>query len=491
MMNKIIEIKKLHKTYPGGIIANSDVNLDVYGGEVHAVLGENGAGKTTLMKVLAGLLKPSSGEIIMGNEHKVAGRSELIGYLPQEPVIIEELDIYDNIALGSETTGALGFYDRDKTKFKIEETAKDYGIELSSKKHLSMSEKQKLMILKQLYCDKKVIIFDEPTTILNDEEKDWLFETIRKLVKKGKSILIISHDLQDMMKIADRITIMSKGKVIKTFVDSYPIITELKRLISKDYTDEKINEKYSTRESGFKIIDGEIIDIQGQDTIELYSGEIFGIAEIGDRLGTALIDRIMGFNVRSRIYLNGDDLSNTDTAQRRKHGIAYIPRDRRGVGVAGSLNLYENLFNPQLTDVILDMKDIKESAEKAVVEYNINCKSIEAHANTLSGGNLQKLIIAREFKGNPKLIIAHDPERGLDFNSQQDLRQRLINASENGATIILISSELSDLKSLCERIGVVKEGVIREIINTYGIDTADIALKLIGANDEYKEVQNK
>ena len=485
MKKKIIDIKNIHKSYPGGVTANYDVSLAIYQGEIHALIGENGAGKSTLMKVLAGLLDYSSGEILLNEEYKGNSIRELIGYLPQEPVIIEELDIYDNIALGSEISGKLGFYNRNKTKEKIDQIANTYGIDIVSKKHHSMSEKQKILLLKQLYQDKKIIIFDEPTTILNSEEKSKLFDTIIKLAKMGKGIIVISHDLIDMTKIADKITVMSKGRIVKTFIDSYPEVSKLKDLISADYIDEEISKVHLLGESNFKLIDKEIINFKGINSIDLKSGEIFGIAEIGDNLSTVLIKNILGLEKKSKILMNGIEISGLSTSRRRALGISYIPRDRRGEGVAGSLKIYENLLNPELCGPFLNKKEIIEASKAAIEEYEIKSKSFDVRADSLSGGNLQKVIIAREFSGNPKLIIAHDPERGLDFKSVNYLKRKLHRASENGASIILISSEISNLKSLCKRIGIVRDGIIKEVVNAEDISASDIALKLIGAKDGY------
>ncbi|WP_425538643.1 ATP-binding cassette domain-containing protein [Microaceticoccus formicicus] len=481
----IIKIKKLNKTYANGVRANIDIDLNLYPGEIHALIGENGAGKTTIMKILSGLLDYDSGSIEMVNEGE-AKASNHVGYSPQEPHLIDELKVFENIALGFEFSSIFSFFDRNKTKSEISKISEMYKIHMNldtESSKLNMSEKQKAIILKLLYQNNDILIFDEPTTILNIEEKDEFFKILKRLKESGKSIVIISHDLEEMVEISDRITIMSKGKVIGSFYHDKPELKEIERMISGDYLDfvksEKDKEITRTR---FEICDGELIEIDGINCLEIGRGEIFGIAEIENAVSEKLIGRIMGFERnKGQIILDGENISNYSTIKRRNAGISYIPRDRINEGAALTLSISENLINPEMTsESILNKVKLEQNAAKCIKKYRIECKDKNATAGSLSGGNLQKLIMAREFSVNPKLIIAHEPERGLDIASVYNLKNLLKEKAESGSATILISSEMDTLVEICDRIGIVIDGMIREVKKTRDTTASEIAVKLIG-----------
>lgn len=482
----IIEIKKLNKTYENGVKANIDIDLKLYPGEIHALIGENGAGKSTIMKILSGLLDYDSGTIEMLNKSSKNKVSNYVGYSPQEPHLIDELRVFENIALGFETYSGRVFYDRNKTKDEIKEISNLYKINLnpdSESSSLSMSEKQKAIILKLLYQNNDILIFDEPTTILNIEEKNEFYSIVRRLANSGKSIVIISHNLVEMIEISDRITIMSKGKIIKSFYENKPKIEDIENLISGDYNDfVKSDFSYNDSHIVFTICDPDLIDVNGCNCLEIRRGEIFGIAEIENLLSDKLINQIMGYKIsNSNIYLDNKDISKYSTIKRRHAGISYIPRDRINEGAALSLSITENLLNPgMIPESFLDKNKINQNAQKCIKKYRIECKDKDSLAGSLSGGNLQKLIMARELSVDPKLIIAHEPERGLDIVSVINLKNLLREKAENGSATILISSELDTLVETCDRIGIVIDGMIREIIKSEDTTASEIAVKLIG-----------
>lgn len=481
----IVKIRNLNKTYANGVKANINLDLDLYPGEIHALIGENGAGKTTIMKILSGLLDYDSGTIEVMNK-KRAKDSNNVGYSPQEPHLIEELRVFENIALGFEVSSMLSFFDRSRTKAEIAKISDNYKIHIeldAESSKLNMSEKQKAIILKLLYQNNDILVFDEPTTILNIEEKKEFFNVIKRLKNSGKSVVIISHDLEEMIEISDRITIMSKGKIIKSFYENKPELKEIEKLISEDYSDfVKTFIAKNGSQIRFKICDSDLISIDGCNCLEIIQGEIFGIAEIENKLSDKLIRKIMGFEKNlSEIYLDDENITNYSTMKRRHAGIAYIPRDRINEGAALSLSISENLMNPEMiSGSVLDRHKIEQNAEACIKKYRIECKEKNTIAGSLSGGNLQKMIMARELSVNPKLIIAHEPERGLDISSVNNLKNLFKENAEKGSVTILISSEMDTLVETCDRIGIVIDGMIREIINSGDTIASEIAVKLIG-----------
>jgi len=508
------------KRFPG-VVAVDHVDLDVYGGEVLALLGENGAGKTTLMNILYGLYRPDEGEIYIEGK-KVTLRSPRdaimhgIGMVHQHFTLVDDLTIVENVILGLKEYGII--LDFKKASRRIMEIAEQVGFKINPQQkiwQLSAGEKQRVEILKALFRNIKVLILDEPTSVLTPQETKELFKIIRYLTSRGLAVIFISHKLQEVMEIADRIVVLRRGKVVGRLSKSEASTPLLARLM----VGREVFLRYEKPETKPGDIILEVIGLGALSdkgvpalknvTFKVRRGEIIGVAGVAGNGQRELAEVLYGVRkaTSGRVLFNGRDITSLSVADRIKLGISLIPEERLRVGVASSMSVAENLVlksvdNPPFSTPLipvakalnlrkLNLDAIKSHAEKLVSEFQINTPSIEARAYMLSGGNIQRLILARELSSKPLLLIAEEPTAGLDIAATEFIHRLLLDFKKENHSVILISGDLSEVLSLSDKVMVMYEGEIVGVFKPGEVSLEDIGLMMTGGSKMPKEVVMK
>ncbi|HEY9087490.1 MAG TPA: ABC transporter ATP-binding protein [Anaerolineaceae bacterium] len=474
-----IEMSGIRKVFPG-VVANDNVNFTVEEGEIHALVGENGAGKTTLMNVLYGLYRADGGTIkIRGKEvhiHKNADAIALgIGMVHQSFKLVPSFTVAENITLGAEPRKNGVFVDNKAVRQSVVDISKRFGLEVDPDAHvrdLPVGVEQRVEILKALYRNADILILDEPTAVLTPQETDELFEVIRSLVKGGKTVIFITHKFREVMQISDRVTVMRDGKVVatKNTKDTNP--TELARmmvgrdvLLRVDKT--KSNPTNLVLEvDNLKVLDNRYLPAVRDVSLQVRAGEVLGIAGVEGNGQRELVEAIVGLRevIRGAIKVYGEDISRKSVRERRDIGIACVPEDRyvRGVALRASLedNLIVENYNraPISKGQVMDLNEIRNYSQRLIGEFDVRTPGSAVPAFTLSGGNLQKVVLAREIDARPKLLIVAQPTRGLDVGSIEFVHRTIINARDAGAAVLLVSAELEEVMSLSDRIAVLYEG---------------------------------
>ncbi|WP_456468689.1 ABC transporter ATP-binding protein [Archaeoglobus sp.] len=495
-METLLELRNIVKRF-GDVIANDHVNLEVRKGEIHGLLGENGAGKTTLMNVLYGIYQPDEGEIIFEGK-KVRFKSPKdaisagIGMVHQHFMLVPRMNVLQNLVLGYRTPSD-PLVDVRWVEEKVRKLSRRYGIDIALYEvvmNLSVGEEQRVEILKALFRDVKLLILDEPTAVLTPKEVETLFSALKAMTKSGLTIIFITHKLKEALSVTDRITVLRKGKNVGTVETKKTNERELARMmVGREVVMDIQKPKIEFGSEILKVQDLWVKDDRGQDAVKgvsfsIRSGEIFGIAGVSGNGQKELEESIAGLRkpFRGKIALDGKDITNLGVAGRKD--IAYIPEDRIGVGLAPSLSVMENLFMKDFKNfkkgLTLDFKSMEEEARKLIEEFSVKTPSVHAPASTLSGGNIQRLILAREFSRNPKVIIASQPTRGLDVAGIDYVRRRLIESAEKGCAVLLISEDLDEIFQLSDRIAVMYEGEIRGIIPREKADYETVGYLMAG-----------
>ena len=476
----LVEMRGIVKRFPG-VLANDHVDFELRPGEIHALLGENGAGKSTLMSVLAGLYKPEAGTILVRGVPVSFGspRDAIalgLGMIHQHFTLIDSHTVTENILLGLDDPRflmRLARYDE-----RIAQTAEQFGLHVAPSAkiwQLSVGEQQRVEILKMLYRGVQVLIMDEPTSVLAPQEIDQLFKTLRSMVDQGKSIVFISHKLHEAMSIADRISVLRHGKV--TAAGIKPEATskaELANLMVGRKVLFEVEKK--PRQPGDVVLELHGVSADNDKgrpallniELELRSGEILGLAGVAGNGQTELGEVITGLRrcTSGKILVNGKDVANRSARIPIEYGVAHIPEDRTHVGTAPNLSITDNVIMkgyrdpPLARGISLDRNAAREKAERLKDEYTILAPSVETPVRLLSGGNLQRVILARELSGKPTLLIAMQPTRGLDVGAIEGVQRLLLEQREAGAAILLVSEELEEIFMLSDRIAVIYEGEI-------------------------------
>jgi ABC-type uncharacterized transport system ATPase subunit len=479
MSENVLELSNIVKRFPG-VLANDHVNLTLKKGEVHALLGENGAGKSTLMNIIYGIYKADEGNVYVDGEkvfitspHKALEHG--IGMIQQHFSLVPSFSVAENIALGLKELHLLPKMERIKRRVK--ELSAKFGLDVNSDSRiwqLSAGEQQRVEILKLLYMNSKIMILDEPTAILTPQEAEGLFKTIKEMVKYGASVIFISHKLNEVLEISDRITVMRHGKVIDTLLrkDANEKILA-RKMVGRDVVLRvpknppkpgnlklSVKDLYSRSDKGPLAVNGL--------SLEVRKGEILGIAGVAGNGQRELAESIYGLReYTGEVMIDNVKMKPLDVVERIKHGVTYIPQDRKGVALCGDLPLYYNFFlklftsnerkfNPYLFKPISLKKDAKELVEK----YAVSTSSLDLSVKYLSGGNMQKIVLARELSMHPELIIAVHPTRGLDVGAMEAVYKILIQARDDGAAILLIAGDLEEIFTLSDRVAVLYEGKI-------------------------------
>lgn len=492
-------MKGITKTFPG-VIANKEIDFEAYSGQVHGLLGENGAGKSTLMKILAGYYKPDKGEIrINGKLVKIRSPADAIklgiGMVYQHFSLVRKFSVIENLMLGQSPTGGL------KEKQLAQELQKlssflefeiDPYVRVSD---LSVGQQQMVEILKILVRGSEIIVLDEPTSILSPIEVEGLFSILRRIAARGKTVIFISHKLDEVMSICDRITILRSGTKIGVFhrseIDSTMHLVKL--LFGEDIV-QGIQKTASTQRHEIVRVESLVAEndlgaesLKGVD-LSIYGGEILGIAGVEGNGQQEMAEVLAGIRPFKKgvIYFEQKKLSNITPRMMYDLGVRYITPDVRGEGIVEELNLAENLIlksykNPQFTRMsIISWKNAHEICRKLIKDYSVVALGPSSKAYTLSGGNLQKFLIARELSYDPKLIIANQPTHGLDVKTTQYVHGKLLNMASKGVAILLISNDLNEVLSISHRIAVIYGGRIVGIFEGGMADKEAIGRLMVG-----------
>ncbi len=492
----VVTMKGIVKRFPG-VLANDHADFELRQGEIHALLGENGAGKSTLMNVLAGLYSAEAG-IITVNHKEVEFHSPKdaikagIGMIHQHFMLVPSQTVTENILLGMDQPNFrmnINQYDQ-----KIAELGQHFGMEVDPKAkiwQLSVGEQQRVEILKMLYRGANVLIMDEPTAVLAPQEAEVLFTTLRTMVADGKSVIFISHKLQEVMAIADRVTVLRKGKVTAAGVPTLGSTRqELARLmVGRDVVFQMEKTKQEPGEVVLQVQNVHAENDKGLPAVrgmsfEIRQGEIYGLAGVAGNGQRELSQIISGLRkcTEGKILLSGKEISNQPTQFAIENGLAYVPEDRTHVGSAPNLSMTDNVImknyrhEPISRGWMLDIPQAQHFAQKLKDAYNIVVPNIDTPVRLLSGGNLQRVILAREISGNPALLVAVQPTRGLDVGAIEGIHKLLLAQREAGAAILLISEELEELLSLSDRVAVIYEGRLMGEVREPDLETVGLMM---------------
>ncbi|MEH7388676.1 ABC transporter ATP-binding protein [Bacillus sp. JJ1474] len=508
-MEYVIEMLNIRKEFPG-IVANDNITLQLKKGEIHALLGENGAGKSTLMNVLFGLYQPEEGEIrVNGKPVKITNpniANELgIGMVHQHFMLVDPFTVTENIILGKETTAG-GKIDIKKAEKEVREISEKYGLAVDPKAKIadiSVGMQQRVEILKTLYRGAEILIFDEPTAVLTPQEIHELIQIMKALINEGKSIILITHKLKEIMEVCDRVTVIRKGVGIGTVNVSETNPNELASLMVGREVEFKTEKKEAQPEQDVLVIhDLHVKDSRGLPAVEglsltVKAGEILGIAGVDGNGQTELLEAITGLrkSESGSIKLNDKEIRNQPSRKVTESGIGHIPQDRHKHGLVLDFPIGENMVlqtyyqQPYSKNGVLNFKEIYKKAIGLIQEYDVRTPSEFTLARALSGGNQQKAIIGREIDRNPDLLIAAQPTRGLDVGAIEFIHKRLIDQRDQGKAVLLLSFELDEIINVSDRIAVIYEGKIVAIVDPK--QTTEQELGLLMAGSKRKEAGEK
>ncbi|MFC5469500.1 ABC transporter ATP-binding protein [Cohnella suwonensis] len=478
----VVEMRNITKRFPG-IVANDNVTFTLGKGEIHALLGENGAGKSTLMNILFGLYQPEEGEIFVnGQKVDIDGPNKAIklgiGMVHQHFKLVHPFTVTENIILGSEPKKWMGLaIDRKLAYEKVGQLSKQYGLNIdpyAKIDDISVGMQQRVEILKTLYRGADILIFDEPTAVLTPQEIAELLVIMRNLVQQGKSIILITHKLKEIIAIADKVTIVRRGKVI----DSLPVAGTNPNMLAEKMVGREVSLKFDKKDAviGDPVLEVDRLVMKGRGGLHalnetsfvLRRGEILGIAGVEGNGQSELIEALTGLRSVSggSIKLAGEEIAGKPTRKISEAGLSLIPEDRHKHGLVLDFPVRENMVletyyqAPYTKGGFLNFPEIEKHAERLVKEFDVRTPSIMSEARALSGGNQQKAIIAREVDKNPEVLIAAQPTRGLDVGAIEFIHKRLVEQRNMGKAVLLVSYELDEIMQLSDRIAVIYEGRI-------------------------------
>ena len=500
-----VELRGITKRFPG-VVAAEGVDVTVESGEVHALLGENGAGKSTLMNILFGLYRPDEGEVLLDGQPLVA-RSPAdaiaagIGMVHQHFMLVPVFTVAENVILGVEPTGRLGRIERAEARDRVAELSHRYGLAVDPDalvEDVPVGVQQRIEILKALYRDARCLILDEPTGVLTPQEIDDLMAIIRQLATAGRSVIFISHKLREVRAVADKVTVLRRGRVVGHTTpaesDEQGLATlmvghDVQLVVNKDEADPgetvlDVRDLVVTDERGHRMVDGLSLDVR--------AGEILAIAGVQGNGQTELVEAITGLRAPTSgsIMLDGREIAGASPRTVGDAGVAHVPEDRQRDGLISSFDVASNLVLNQLTHRPfsrrgrVDRKAVRTHAEALVDEFDVRTPSVDAPAGTLSGGNQQKVIVAREFFHAERLLVLSQPTRGLDVGSIQYIHRQVVAKRDEGVAVLLNSSELDEVLALADRVAIVVGGKVVDVLDRAEASREKCGLLMAGAVEE-------
>jgi general nucleoside transport system ATP-binding protein len=491
-------MKKIVKRFPG-VVANSDVDFSVEAGEIHALLGENGAGKSTLMQILYGFHAMDSGSILVDDQTvQISSPKDAIalgiGMVHQEFMLVRRFSVVENTVLGLKREAG-PMLDLRKAAQRLRSLSDQHHLAIdpdAQVQHLPIGVQQRVEILKLLYRDARLLILDEPTAVLTTHEKDQLFTVLRGLRDQGRSIVIVTHKLQEILELADRVTVMRDGRVVGAVSTQQTTEQELARLmVGRDVNLRAYRAPVERGRAILRINGLRVRDDVGQEkvrdvSLDVHAGEIVGIAGVDGNGQSQLAEALMHLRPahQGSVILEEREVTRLTVAEHRSLGLSYVPADRRHVGSVTEMSLADNAIlgsqRQRTRGWFLDQRKIREHAERLIARFGVRAANISALAGKLSGGNLQKLILGREILQDAAAILVEQPTRGLDVGAVESVWLELLRERERGKAILLISAELEELMNLADRIAVMFEGRIVGILDAGSVTAEKLGLMISG-----------
>jgi ABC-type uncharacterized transport system ATPase subunit len=498
-----LELTGITKRF-GSLVANDHIDLTVQPGEIRALLGENGAGKTTLMNVLYGLVQPDEGEIrvdgkaviIRSPKDAIAAK---IGMVHQHFMLVPVFTVAENVTLGMERTRALGLLDRRRARRDVRALSERYGLDVNPDAYvedLPVGVQQRVEIIKALMREASVLVLDEPTSVLTPGETEDLFRIMRELRAGGRSIVFISHKLKEVQTIADTITVIRRGKVVG---ERPPTATDAELAALMVGRAVQLRVSKTPAQPGEVMFDVRGLTVPGEHgapavddvSFEVRAGEILGVAGVQGNGQTELCEALMGLRpaAAGSVLVDGRDVSDMAARERLRAGIGYIPEDRQEDGLVGDFSVADNLVldvydrKPFASGIALNLAAIQENAVSRVAEFDVRTSSVATPTSTLSGGNQQKVIVAREVSRDIKVMLASQPTRGLDVGSIEFVHRRIVEQRDRGVAVVIVSSELDEIYALADRIAVMYEGKITGF-RPPTVSTDELGMLMAGAGQD-------
>jgi general nucleoside transport system ATP-binding protein len=497
-----VRLRGIGKRFPG-VIANDDINIDVRRGTIHAIVGENGAGKSTLMKILYGVQPPDSGTIEINgaqvNLHSPADAIKAgVGMVFQHFMLADNLTVLENVVLGAEKLHGIGA----KARAEVQRISDAYGLGIQPDRlveELGVGARQRVEILKVLYRGARIVILDEPTAVLVPQEVDELFGNLRGLKAEGLSVIFISHKLDEVLSVADEITVIRRGTTVRTVEDPSSVtarqLAEL--MVGSELPSPSTEASTVTDQVLLSVRDLSLPSDEGRPLLdaisfEIHRGEVLGIAGVEGNGQAELVESIMGMRpgATGHIELAGTDLTGRSTRERREGGIGYIPEDRHRHGLLLDSPLWENRIlghqsrPPSVKGGLIDKRGARNDTLRIIEQYDVRTPGPDVLARALSGGNQQKLIVGREMSGDPVLLIASHPTRGVDVGAQAAIWRHIKDARRNGLAVLLISADLDELIGLSDRIEVILRGRFVGSFDPAGVTPERLGSAMTGAGED-------
>lgn len=497
----VLEVRGVTKRFPG-VLANDHINLTLYKGRVLGLLGENGAGKSTLMNLIYGLYSPDEGEILInGLPVEISGPNDAIakgiGMVHQHFQLVDVLTVTENVMLGNESTNG-PFLDRNSARNRVLEISHTYGLDVDPDaliQDLPVGIQQRVEIIKALYRKADILILDEPTAVLTPQEIDGLFRIMRGLLERGVSIIFISHKLKEVLEICDDVTVLRRGKVAghadpkqstEQSLASLMVGRDVVLHIEKERGEAKervmhLQELWVNSERGLPAVKG--------ITLEVFAGEILGVAGVQGNGQTELVEALTGLRTieKGHLHLLDHDISKANPRQITEMGVGHVPEDRQRMGMVKTFEVMHNMvlssyyLYPYSRGILVNDEAIAYNAEGLVTKFDVRPPLIHNNIGSLSGGNQQKVIIAREFSRPVKLLIASQPTRGLDVGSIEFIHKQIVRMRDEGTAVILVSSELDEILSLSDRVAVMFDGHLIDVLPIEAADRDTVGLRMAGS----------
>lgn len=504
-MPTVLELRGITKAFPG-VLANDHIDLTLEKGEIHALLGENGAGKTTLVNVLYGLYTPDEGQIMLnGREAQIQSPSDAIaqgiGMVHQHFMLVPVMTVTENVMLGVESTRNGLFLDQAQVARHIQEISQQHGLEVDPEayiKDIPVGVQQRVEIIKVLYREADILILDEPTAVLTPQEVEDLFKVLRSLSSQGKSIIFITHKLKEVMALADRITVLRNGRVVGTTTPDETLDVKLAAMMVGREVDLVVRKKPASPGEVVLDVKGlQVLDERQNLTVngvsfEVRAGEVLGIAGVQGNGQTELVYALTGLHpfISGEMRIMGKPVDHANPRKILEQGVAHVPEDRLRHGLILSFPVHDNLvlcsyyLPPFAKGIATQGESVVATARKLVEEFDVRTPSVFVPTSNLSGGNQQKVIVAREFSRPIKLLIASQPTRGLDVGSIEYIHNRIIEKRDEGTAVLLVSPELDEIIALSDRIAVMYKGEIMDTVPALGVNKEYLGLLMAGVKPE-------